>query len=84
MYYLSSKYKEKHVGKKYKFSTYNSGASSNGSNNGSVKKSKYGTRKTTINNKGYEETDPIQNMDTKYSFDNEDGAIIIDLKNDKK
>ena len=35
-------------------------------------------------NKGYTETDPIQNMETKYSFDNEEGSIIIDLKNDKK
>ena len=84
MYYMSSKYKEKHSPKKYSFSSYNAEASSAGSNSGSSRESKYGTRKTTINNKGYEETDPIQNMDTKYSFDNEEGSIIINLKNDKK
>ena len=77
MYYMSSKYKEKHSPKKYSFSSYNAEASSAGSNSGSSRESKYGTRKTTINNKGYEETDPIQNMDTKYSFDNEEGYKIF-------
>ena len=84
MYYLSSKYKEKHKGKTYNFAAYASGSVTEDTNSSSSKKSKYGTRKTTINNKGYTETDPIQNMDTKYSFDNEEGEIIIDLKNNKK
>ena len=84
MYYLSSKYKEKHKGKTYNFAAYASGSVTEDTNSSSSKKSKYGTRKTTINNKGYTETDPIQNMDTKYSFDNKEGEIIIDLKNNKK
>ena len=99
MSYLSSKYKEKHSGKNYKFSNYTSGTASgdvddNGSNSGGANNanSKFGqSRKaksthlhTTVNNKGYEEVDPIQYPDTKYSFDKEDGAIVIDLKNEKK
>lgn len=95
MYYLSSKYKEKHSGKKFKFSNYNSGTSSEDSsskNNGNSANSKINSSNnskstrshTTVNNKGYAEVDPILYPDTKYSFDNEDGAIIIDLKNDKK
>ena len=84
MYYMSSKYKEKHKGKTYNFAAYASGSATEDTNSSSTKKSKYGTRKTTINNKGYTETDPIQNMDTKYSFDNKEGEIIIDLKNNKK
>ena len=84
MYYLSSKYKEKHKGKTYNFAAYASGSVTEDTNSSSSKKSKYGTRKTTINNKGYTETDPIQNTESKYSFDNEEGEIIIDLKNNKK
>ena len=84
MRYMESKYKEKHSSKKYKFSTYSDSATSDGNNKGYSKISKIGKKKTTINNKGYEETDPIQNMDTKYSFDDNNGQIIIDLKNDKK
>jgi len=85
MYYLSSKYKEKHSGKKYKFSNYNNYTTSGDveeTSNKSNKNSK--STHTTVNNKGYVEVDPIQYPDTKYSFDNEDGAIVIDLKNDKK
>ena len=77
-------HKEKHKSKTYNFSSYSSNATSSNNDSGSSKKSKYGSRKTSINNKGYEETDPIQNIDTKYSFDENNGQIIIDLKNDKK
>ena len=98
MSYVSSKYKEKHSGKKYKFSNYTSGTSSgdvddnlneSGGNSVSSKisssrKTKSNRSYTTINSKGYVEVDPIQTVETKYSFDKEDGAIVIDLKNDKK
>lgn len=84
MYYMASKYKEKHKTKTYNFAAYASGSTTEDSNSSSSRKSKYGFKKTTVNNKGYKETDPIQNMDTKYSFDNEEGEIIIDLKNNKK
>ena len=87
MNYLPSKFKEKHSGKKYKFSTYNnvtSSESDSNKKNGSSKNTKSTTKRSSINNKGYVEVDPIQNIETKYSFDNEDGAIVIDLKNDKK
>lgn len=87
MYYMASKYKEKHSGKKYKFSTYNNVTSSgnkSSNGNGSSENTKSIRKHSAINNKGYVEVDPIQNTETKYSFDNEDGAIVIDLKNDKK
>ena len=66
------------------FAAYASGSATEDTNSASTKKSKYNFRKTTVNNKGYTETDPIQNTETKYSFDNEEGEIIIDLKNNKK
>ena len=84
MSYMASKHKEKHKSKTYNFSSYSSNATSSSDNNSSSQKLKFGKRKTSINNKGYEETDPIQNADTKYSFDENNGQIIIDLKNDKK
>ena len=84
MYYMSSKYKEKHKAKTYNFAAYASGSTTEDNNNSSSRKSKYGFRKTTVNNKGYTEADPIQNTESKYSFDNEEGEIIIDLKNNKK
>ncbi len=91
MSYMSSKYKEKHSGKKYKFSNYSHGTSSGDVEDDSNRNDKNGisgkissSPHTTINNKGYAEIDPIQYPDTKYSFDKEEGAIIIDLKNDKK
>ena len=90
MYYLSSKYKEKHSGKKYKFSNYNNVTSSEDVDDnsnvdvGSSRKSRSTNTYTTLNSKGYVEVDPIQTAETKYSFDKEDGAIVIDLKNNKK
>jgi hypothetical protein len=40
------------------------------------------SRKTIFEDDG--EINPVQNTETKYSFDNEDGAIVIDLKNNNK
>ena len=85
MNYLPSKYKEKHSAKKYNFSSYTSGTASDDNNSHTSRRTKNALKKkSSVNNKGYTETDPIQNMETKYSFDNEEGSIIIDLKNDKK
>ena len=85
MNYLPSKYKEKHSAKKYNFSSYTSGTASDDNTSHTSRRTKsVSRRKSSVNNKGYTETDPIQNMETKYSFDNEEGSIIIDLKNDKK
>ena len=87
MYYLSSKYKEKHSSKTYKFSTYSNSTSSSddiGNEDSTSKTAKSALKHSSINNKGYVEVDPIQNTETKYSFDKEDGAIVIDLKNEKK
>ena len=84
MNYLPSKYKEKHSAKKYNFSSYTSGTASDDNTSHTSRRTKsVSRRKSSVNNKGYTETDPIQNMETKYSFDNEEGSIIIDLKNDK-
>ena len=82
MRYMESKYKEKHSSKKYNFSKYSGSATSGNDSNGSSKNSSFNRKKTSVNNKGYEETNPIQYMDTKYSFDDKEGQIIIDLKND--
>ena len=85
MSYLSSKYKEPHKSKSYNFSTYSTGASDSDESNGrkSGKKDKFDPRNVNfIDSDG--EVNPVQNAKTKYSFDNEEGAIIIDLKNDKK
>ena len=83
MYYMASKYKEKHKGKTYNFAAYSSGSATEDGNSSSSKKSKF-SPKRIVNNKGYSEVDPIQNTDTKYSFDDKEGEIIIDLKNNKK
>lgn len=84
MSYLSSKYKEKHHSKTYKFSSYSSNASGASDNKSSSKKSKFNPKKVDFVDKNDGKINPIQNSSTKYSFDNEEGAIIIDLKNDKK
>lgn len=85
MYYLSSKYKEKHPSKKYnfaKFSTGTSGLPNDDDTSGSNKKIKFNPKKLTFkDNEHDDEFNPVQNASTKYSFDNEEGAIIIDLKN---
>ena len=82
MSYLSSKYKEKHNGKSYDFSKYSGGTSSSdkkGGNSSNGGRFKLNSRKTDFVNDG--EVNPIQNTPTKYSFDDTEGDIIIDLKN---
>ena len=81
MSYLSSKYKEPHKGKTYNFAKF-AVDSNNDSDDDSNKKTKFNPKKVEFqDNKG--EFDPIQNNETKYSFENEDGAIVIDLKDNK-
>lgn len=87
MNYMPSKYKEKHSGKKYKFSNYTNSTSSNkksanGENGSTLEKNIL--KHSSVNSEDYSEINPVQNAETKYSFDKEDGAIVIDLKNDKK
>ncbi len=85
MNYLSSKYKEKHQGKTYNFAKYSN--ASGGPNNdddtssNSGKKIKFNPKRVSFKDEN-DEFNPVQNNRTKYSFDNEDGAIVIDLKND--
>ena len=86
MSYLSSKYKEKHNGKSYDFSKYSGGATSSDSNkkgggNSSGGKFKFNPRKKDYLDNNNGEVNPIQNTPTKYSFDDTEGDIIIDLKN---
>ena len=45
------------------------------------KKTNFNIQKTKPEN--FEEGNPIKNAETKYSFDDQDGAIVIDLKNKK-
>ena len=91
MNYVSSKYKEKHSGKKYNFSAYSSSSSSkkntDSSNSSSKKKFVFNTNNSALKHVDFVEDgqiNPVQNTETKYSFDNEEGAIVIDLKHNKK
>ena len=84
---VSSKYKEKHSGKTYNFSAYSTGTSDISSNdNDTNRKFRFGHKKDELSFKENEngELDPIKNTPTKYSFDKEEGSIVIDLKNDKE
>ena len=81
---VSSKYKEKHSGKTYNFAAYSTGTSDISSNdNDKKKKFRFGRKKDDLsfNENENGELDPIKNTPTKYSFDNQEGSIIIDLKN---
>lgn len=85
MSFVSSKYKEKHKGKNYNFAAFSGGSSSSNKNdstgsNGS-KKLKFSPRKLHLDEN--DDSIPIKNTETKYSFDNEEGAIVIDLKHNK-
>ena len=78
MHSLDSKYKEKHNGKSYNFENYTNSATTSSS-------SKKGSHTKDSHPKGREfEIDPIKNTETKYTFDDEEGKIIVDLKNNKK
>lgn len=80
MSYLSSKYKEKHPGKKYNFSRYTNGtSSSDNEDNQNIKKPKFNPKKVDFKDSN-DEFNPIQNNDTKFSFEDE-GSVVIDLKN---
>lgn len=82
---VSSKYKEKHNGKTYNFTTYSSETSDMSSNDETNRKFRFGHKKDELSFKENDngELNPIKNTPTKYSFDKEDGSIVIDLKNDK-
>ena len=83
MSYLSSKYKEKHSSKKYNFARFVAGSSNyDGSDDSSSnnKKTKFNPKKIDFKDE-HDEFNPVQNNSTKYSFE-EEGSIIIDLKND--
>ena len=85
MTYVSAKYKEKHKGKTYNFSAYTSvpaDSDKKGGGSSSGRKSIFDNKKSSIDED--EEVNPVQNVETKYSFDNEEGAIIIDLKNNNE
>ena len=85
MFYLKSKYKEKHPSKKYNFAKYLNTTSTSDdhldgdSNN---KSKKFNPKKVDFIDEK-DEFNPIQNNETKFVFDNDD-AIIVNLKPDKK
>ena len=79
MYYMASKYKEKHPGKKYDFEKYVNNASTTSSDDSSSGKTLFKHKKPK-NNDYSDDVNPVQNTETKYSFDDE--GIVIDLKND--
>ena len=74
---MSSKYKEKHPGKIYDFEKYINSSTSSGDNNSSSGRPKFHRQKADSTNI---DINPVQNSNTKYSFDDE--GIVIDLKND--
>ena len=81
MYFLSSKYKEKHEPKEYDFEKYANGTSSSSStdnNDDSRKKYNFNPLSNIKRTDKYGEVNPVQNVDKK--FDEE--GIIIDLKKD--
>ena len=86
MSYVSSKYKEKHSGKKYNFGAFSSDSSvhDDSDSNGSRKKYAFKSSSKKLDFKENGQINPVQNTETKYSFDKEEGAIVIDLKHDKK
>ena len=86
MTYLGSKYKEKHKGKNYNFTSFVGGNNGNSSNDSGKKgifagKNSFNTSSSKkIYNQDLGEVNPVQNTETKYSFDEHEGSIIIDLK----
>lgn len=79
MSYLSSKYKEKHASKKYDFAKFANGTSDVSASDDTKPKFKLKNIDFKDDNGEY---DPIQNTPTKYSFEDQEGSIVIDLKND--
>ena len=87
--FLDSKYLNPHKGKTYNFGNYSTGGNVDSEN--STRKHNY-RKLTTKNGKNINfiderngEINPVQNIETKYSFEKEEGSIVIDLKhNDKK
>ena len=83
MSFVASKHKEKHSGKTYNFSAYSTGTAGSEDADKAPKKSKrFNPKKLDFIDESDGEMNPIQNAEKKYSFDNEEGAIVIDLKND--
>lgn len=85
MFYLSSKYKEKHPSKKYNFAKYLNTTSTSDDNlddDSNTKSKKFNPKKVDFIDEN-DEFNPIQNNDSKFVFDNDD-AIIVNLKPDKK
>ncbi len=84
MSFLPDKYKDKHPSKKYNFTKYSTGTgdSTDDYTNYSDPKTKFNPKKLNFKDTD-NEFNPVQNNTSKYSFDNEEGAIIIDLKDNK-
>lgn len=82
--FMSSKYKEKHKGKKYDFSKYIAGDGISSTEDDSTSKKKFNPKKVSFKNNDNGEEDPIQsNPSSNFLFNNDD-ALVIDLKKNKK
>ena len=84
MSYLSSKYKEPHPTKKYNFTKYSSNLSGEADSSSNTKKTRFNPKKIDFKDRRRDEFDPIQNNETKFSFGEQEGSVIIDLKNNDK
>lgn len=81
--FLNSKYKEKHSSKSYNFEKFSNETPAEDKNSQINKSTMFNHKNVTFKDDN-DEINPVQNTQTKYSFDNEDGAIVIDLKNNPK
>ena len=82
--FVESKYYEKHSGKKYDFEKFIYGNGVSDGDSGSSKKSKFNPKNVNFKNNDNGEDDPIQaNPASEYLFNNED-AVVVDLRKNKK
>ena len=80
--FMAPKYKEKHKGKKYDFTKYTSSDAISDSDDTSSTTKKFNPRKVSFKDKSTDEVDPIQSNSNMF-LDNDD-AIVVNLKKDKK
>ena len=81
--FISSKYKEKHNGKKYDFSKYISSDAISDSDNGSSISKKFNPRKVSFKDDKTDEVDPIQSNTSNMFLDNDDAIVVKFKKNNE-
>ena len=82
--FISPKYKEKHKGKKYDFSRFLSNDAISSDEDTSSSRKKFNPRKVTFKDKQTDEVDPIQSNTYSNPFLDNDDAIVVNFKKNKK